>query len=51
MSPVMKGVEEFVKGSLGLWIRAQGCGCTKYVADILCTSISFSGCYLLSYQN
>lgn len=27
---------QYLKGCWGLWIRAQSCGCTKYVAEILC---------------
>lgn len=37
MSPVMEGVSRCMKGCRGLWIRAQSCGCTKYVAEILWT--------------
>lgn len=33
MSPIMS---QYLKGCWGLWIRAQSCGCTKYVAEILC---------------
>lgn len=37
ISPVMEGVSGYMKGCWGLWIRARSCGCTKYVAEILCT--------------